>query len=130
MAEPDVAEHWYLLGRANVSLGNHVDAYNALQQAVYRDSTISAFWNTIAILYRDVNQIPDALDSIKRAIQVNPLRFEYWYNQGVLVSKLELLCLCLVRLRHALSTTHAQPGRAMPSIVFGNASTYARVSHR
>jgi Tfp pilus assembly protein PilF len=67
-------------------LEKHHDAYAALQQAVYRDSTISAFWNTIAILYRTVNQNFDALEAVRRAISINPLRYQYWYNQGVLVS--------------------------------------------
>jgi hypothetical protein len=67
-------------------LEKHHSAYAALQQAVYRDATISTFWNTIAILYRTVAQNSDALDAISRAISINPLRYEYWYNQGMLVS--------------------------------------------
>lgn len=78
-------ENWYLLGRACVRLGNYREAYEALQQAAWRGGWCPSVWNTIAVLYFQVNQFRDSLDALARAIRVSPRLCEPWYNLGVLV---------------------------------------------
>jgi glucose repression mediator protein len=54
------------------------DAYNAYQQAVYRDGRNPNFWCSIGVLYFTINQYPDALDAYGRAIRINPYIPEVW----------------------------------------------------
>ena len=59
-------------------------AYEAYQQAVYRDSRNSNFWCSIGVLYWEINQFRDALDAYTRAIRLNPYIPEIWFNLGTL----------------------------------------------
>ncbi|KAK4157975.1 hypothetical protein C8A00DRAFT_29046 [Chaetomidium leptoderma] len=86
-SEPNVAEHWYLIGRAYLGLGEYPRAYEALQQAVYRNGRVPAFWTTVGILYYRINQYRDALDAIARAINLNSVQYVTWRNVGVLYDK-------------------------------------------
>ena len=61
-------------------------AYEAYQQAVYRDGRNSTFWCSIGVLYYQINQYRDALDAYSRAIRLNPFISEVWYDLGTLVS--------------------------------------------
>jgi tetratricopeptide (TPR) repeat protein len=65
-------------------------AYEAYQQAVYRDGRNPTFWCSIGVLYYQINQYRDALDAYSRAIRLNPWISEVWYDLGTLVSS----CLC------------------------------------
>ena len=56
------------------------EAYNAYQQAVYRDGRNPTFWCSIGVLYYQINQYPDALDAYGRAIRINPYLSEVWYD--------------------------------------------------
>lgn len=56
------------------------EAYNAYQQAVYRDGRNPTFWCSIGVLYYQINQYPDALDAYGRAIRLNPYLPEVWYG--------------------------------------------------
>ena len=47
-------------------------AYEAYQQAVYRDGRNPTFWCSIGVLYFQINQYRDALDAYSRAIRINP----------------------------------------------------------
>jgi glucose repression mediator protein len=67
-------------------------AYEAYQQAVYRDGRNPTFWCSIGVLYYQINQYRDALDAYSRAIRLNPFISEVWYDLGTLVS----LCLLLL----------------------------------
>lgn len=73
-------------------------AYEAYQQAVYRDGRNPTFWCSIGVLYYQINQYRDALDAYSRAIRLNPFISEVWYDLGTLVCCLtliiELLCSC------------------------------------
>ena len=61
-------------------------AYEAYQQAVYRDGRNPTFWCSIGVLYYRINQYRDALDAYSRAIRLNPSISEVWYDLGTLVS--------------------------------------------
>jgi len=60
-------------------------AYEAYQQAVYRDGRNPTFWCSIGVLYYQINQYRDALDAYSRAIRLNPFISEVWYDLGTLV---------------------------------------------
>ena len=59
-------------------------AYEAYQQAVYRDGRNPTFWCSIGVLYYQINQYRDALDAYSRAIRLNPYISEVWYDLGTL----------------------------------------------
>ena len=84
------AQSWYLLGRCYMSQQKYSKAYEAYQQAVYRDSRNPTFWCSIGVLYYQINQYRDALDAYSRAIRLNPYISEVWYDLGTLVSSLSL----------------------------------------
>jgi general transcriptional corepressor CYC8 len=87
-ARPDQtdAQSWYLLGRCYMSQQKYPKAYEAYQQAVYRDGRNPTFWCSIGVLYYQINQYRDALDAYSRAIRLNPNISEVWYDLGTLVS--------------------------------------------
>jgi tetratricopeptide (TPR) repeat protein len=70
-------------------------AYEAYQQAVYRDGRNPTFWCSIGVLYYQINQYRDALDAYSRAIRLNPYISEVWYDLGTLV-RLTMLATCNV----------------------------------
>jgi tetratricopeptide (TPR) repeat protein len=80
------AQSWYLLGRCYMSQQKYPKAYEAYQQAVYRDGRNPTFWCSIGVLYYQINQYRDALDAYSRAIRLNPFISEVWYDLGTLVS--------------------------------------------
>ena len=59
-------------------------AYEAYQQAVYRDGRNPTFWCSIGVLYFQINQYRDALDAYSRAIRINPYIPEVWFDLGSL----------------------------------------------
>ncbi|KAK4056999.1 glucose repression mediator protein [Microbotryomycetes sp. JL221] len=75
---------WYLLGRAYMTQNNFGKAYEAYQQAVYRDGKNPAFWCSIGVLYFNIGQFMDALDAYSRAIRIHPYLAEVWFNLGSL----------------------------------------------
>lgn len=79
------AQSWYLLGRCYISQQKYPKAYEAYQQAVYRDGRNPTFWCSIGVLYYQINQYRDALDAYSRAIRLNPYISEVWYDLGTLV---------------------------------------------
>src|ERR1700754_2638081 len=80
------AQSWYLLGRCYMAQQKFPKAYEAYQQAVYRDGRNPTFWCSIGVLYYQINQYRDALDAYSRAIRLNPNISEVWYDLGTLVS--------------------------------------------
>lgn len=78
------AQTWYLLGRCYMVQQKYSKAYEAYQQAVYRDSRNPIFWCSIGVLYYQINQYRDALDAYSRAIRLNPYISEVWYDLGTL----------------------------------------------
>ncbi|KAL9124266.1 MAG: hypothetical protein Q9217_006390 [Psora testacea] len=78
------AQSWYLLGRCYMSQQKYSKAYEAYQQAVYRDGRNPTFWCSIGVLYYQINQYRDALDAYSRAIRLNPYISEVWYDLGTL----------------------------------------------
>ena len=79
------SQSWYLLGRCYMSQQKYSKAYEAYQQAVYRDGRNPTFWCSIGVLYYQINQYRDALDAYSRAIRLNPYISEVWYDLGTLV---------------------------------------------
>ena len=91
------AQSWYLLGRCYMSQQKYPKAYEAYQQAVYRDGRNPTFWCSIGVLYYQINQYRDALDAYSRAIRLNPNISEVWYDLGTLVNS---FLWCTVRQSH------------------------------
>ncbi|KAI0252658.1 hypothetical protein BJV78DRAFT_1281512 [Lactifluus subvellereus] len=83
-ADPADAQSWYLLGRAYMAGQKYNKAYEAYQQAVYRDGRNPTFWCSIGVLYFQINQYRDALDAYSRAIRINPYIPEVWFDLGSL----------------------------------------------
>ncbi|KAF9808700.1 hypothetical protein IEO21_07787 [Rhodonia placenta] len=83
-ADPADAQSWYLLGRAYMAGQKYNKAYEAYQQAVYRDGRNPTFWCSIGVLYFQINQYRDALDAYSRAIRINPYISEVWFDLGSL----------------------------------------------
>lgn len=61
--DPSDAQSWYLLGRAYMAGQKYNKAYEAYQQAVYRDGRNSTFSCSIGVLYLQIDQFRDALDA-------------------------------------------------------------------
>jgi tetratricopeptide (TPR) repeat protein len=51
LLDPSDAQSWYLLGRAYMAGQKYNKAYEAYQQAVYRDGRNPTFWCSIGVLY-------------------------------------------------------------------------------
>jgi general transcriptional corepressor CYC8 len=83
-ADSQDAQSWYLLGRAYMAGQKYNKAYEAYQQAVYRDGRNPTFWCSIGVLYFQINQFRDALDAYSRAIRINPYISEVWFDLGSL----------------------------------------------
>ncbi|KAJ3223791.1 hypothetical protein HK099_000684 [Clydaea vesicula] len=83
-ADLNDAQTWYLLGRGYMAQQKYIKAYDAYQQAVYREGRNPTFWCSIGVLYYKINQYPDALDAYTRAIHLNPYISEVWYDLGTL----------------------------------------------
>ncbi|TPX35649.1 hypothetical protein SmJEL517_g01964 [Synchytrium microbalum] len=83
-ADQTDAQTWYLLGRCYMAQQKYNKAYDAYQQAVYRDGRNPTFWCSIGVLYYQINQYRDALDAYSRAIRLNPYISEVWYDLGTL----------------------------------------------
>ncbi|KAJ2740278.1 glucose repression mediator protein, partial [Coemansia sp. BCRC 34490] len=78
------AHTWYLLGRCYMAQNQYNKAYEAYQQAVYRDGNNANYWCSIGVLYYQINQYRDALDAYSRAIRINPYLSEVWFDLGAL----------------------------------------------
>ncbi|KAI8801638.1 hypothetical protein BJ742DRAFT_749407 [Cladochytrium replicatum] len=78
------AQTYYLLGRCYMQQQKFNKAYEAYQNAVYRDDRNPTFWCSIGVLYYQINQYRDALEAYTRAIRLNPYISEVWYDLGTL----------------------------------------------
>lgn len=118
MADNNDAQSWYLLGRCYMSQQKYPKAYEAYQQAVYRDGRNPTFWCSIGVLYYQINQYRDALDAYSRAIRLNPYISEVWYDLGTLVSSIFPRHADLVRdiANHTCSMSRATIRSAMRSM--------------
>lgn len=82
--DPQDSLNWYYLGRLYLQLRQPTKAYDAYQQAVYRDGRNAAFWNSIGLLYFNIGQFRDALDALTRAVHHAPHSSTLWWNLGLL----------------------------------------------
>ena len=121
LADNNDAQSWYLLGRCYMSQQKYPKAYEAYQQAVYRDGRNPTFWCSIGVLYYQINQYRDALDAYSRAIRLNPFISEVWYDLGTLVSFFSLSSPVVLgystvtqQLTTSFSTSPATTRSAMP----------------
>lgn len=89
-------------------------AYEAYQQAVYRDGRNPTFWCSIGVLYYQINQYRDALDAYSRAIRLNPYISEVWYDLGTLVSTEQHLFLSKLSANGTHSMSRATTKRRTP----------------
>jgi len=83
-ADTNDGQTWYLLGRCYMTQQKYLKAFDAYQQAVYRDVRNPTFWCSIGVLYYQIGQYRDALDAYSRAIRLNPYLSEVWYDLGTL----------------------------------------------
>ena len=96
-------------------------AYEAYQQAVYRDGRNPTFWCSIGVLYYQINQYRDALDAYSRAIRLNPNISEVWYDLGTLVSYPQQSIHDMKLTSHSMSLATTRPAmRSMLTIVLPN----------
>ena len=100
-ADQNDAQSWYLLGRCYMAQQKYPKAYEAYQQAVYRDGRNPTFWCSIGVLYYQINQYRDALDAYSRAIRLNPNISEVWYDLGTLVRGIQINLFCVPRTDHS-----------------------------
>jgi hypothetical protein len=63
--DPSDAQSWYLLGCAYMAGQKYNKAYKAYQQAVCRNGRNPTFWCSIGVLYFQINQFHDALDTVE-----------------------------------------------------------------
>ena len=56
-ADQNDGQTWYLLGRCYMAQQKYRKAYDAYQQAVYRDGRNPTFWCSIGVLYYQINQV-------------------------------------------------------------------------
>ncbi|KAH8836039.1 hypothetical protein DL96DRAFT_1442291, partial [Flagelloscypha sp. PMI_526] len=77
-------KNWYYLGRLYIEGQKYNKAYEAYQQAVYREGRNPAAWCSIGILYFAINQFGDAHENYSRSIRLHPYIFETWFNLGIL----------------------------------------------
>ncbi|KAI4158381.1 MAG: hypothetical protein LQ342_007467 [Letrouitia transgressa] len=81
-------EGWYLLGRAwmekTPKKNSYREAYQALQQAVYLNNYCSHIWNTVGILFFNIDQYRDSFDGFARSLRINRYHAAVWRNIGVL----------------------------------------------
>lgn len=95
-------------------------AYEAYQQAVYRDGRNPTFWCSIGVLYYQINQYRDALDAYSRAIRLNPNISEVWYDLGTLVNlfhPLRLAALLILRSTSRATTRLRMRWTHMPELL-------------
>ncbi|KAI8911566.1 hypothetical protein EDD86DRAFT_188969 [Gorgonomyces haynaldii] len=83
-ADRQDAQTWYLLGRCHMAQQKYNEAYEAYQQAVYRDGRNPTFWCSIGVLYYQISQYSDALEAYTKAIKISPYISEVWYDLGTL----------------------------------------------
>jgi len=114
-ADQNDAQSWYLLGRCYMAQQKYPKAYEAYQQAVYRDGRNPTFWCSIGVLYYQINQYRDALDAYSRAIRLNPNISEVWYDLGTLVRGIQITFLTCHKLT-ILSTNRATIKQPTPSM--------------
>jgi len=75
-----------MVGRVLTALRQHVGAFEALQQAVYRNGNNAMYWCAIGVLYFQINQPRDALDAYLRAIRLNPNLSEVFFQYIFIIS--------------------------------------------
>lgn len=116
-------------------------AYEAYQQAVYRDGRNPTFWCSIGVLYYQINQYRDALDAYSRAIRLNPNISEVWYDLGTLVrpcsplvcsTNADLSSTSLVTTRPPTpwTPTSEQQTSILPISISRHASSYFKTARR
>lgn len=65
------------------ALGKACECY---KQSTSRKPRRPSYWMSIAIVYYMINQPSASLDSLARAIKLNPFIWQSWYNLAILVS--------------------------------------------
>lgn len=104
-----------------MSQNKYPKAYEAYQQAVYRDGRNPTFWCSIGVLYYQINQYRDALDAYSRAIRLNPFISEVWYDLGTLVSFFLLSSgRCAIRLTAFTCSTKAATTKSVMPLTLTN----------
>ena len=78
------AESWHLLGRVYMACQENLKAFEAYQQAVYRDGRNLTFWCSLGALYFQFNQYRDARDMYGRAADLDP-------NNPAIAEQIQLL---------------------------------------
>ena len=69
-----------------MDLGEYAEAYEAYQQALYRDGRCNTIWLSTGLLYYQINKYRDCLDCLSRSVRLYPYELLVWRDLGVLVS--------------------------------------------
>ncbi|KAF8963665.1 hypothetical protein BDZ97DRAFT_987992 [Flammula alnicola] len=80
--DPNNGDDWHQMGRTYMVGQNYSKAYEAYQQAVYRDGKNPIYWCDVGRLYAKLYQWSDAVDAYSRGIRVNPYISEIWACLG------------------------------------------------
>ena len=78
------AESWHLFGRVYMARQENLKAFEAYQQAVYRDGRNPTLWCSVGALYFQANQYRDARDMYTRAADLDP-------NNSAIAEQIQLL---------------------------------------
>lgn len=99
---PASGKTWHLLGIAYIVVHNFKDAYDSLQQAIYKDVTNVQYWCSVGMLFSELHQYKDALDAYSRAIRLNKTSSRAWFLLGQLYQTCNQFSDALDALSHAL----------------------------
>lgn len=79
---PQMSEPWNMLAIVEMQVGNKMAAVEASLNAVEQVPTEARYQNTLGTALWMNGQVADAIDTLKRAVQINPDLFEAQLNLG------------------------------------------------
>ncbi|KAF4440829.1 General transcriptional corepressor ssn6 [Fusarium acutatum] len=79
-----IAENWYMLSRACMTIEDYERAYESLEPAISLEPLCPSFWITLGILYFNIGQSRHCLHALTKVVELNAHLWEPWYNLGVL----------------------------------------------
>jgi len=80
--DPSDAQRWYLSSGVLTWQAKSTTRCTKLINNPSRNDRNPTFWNSIGVLYFQINQFHDALDAYLRAIRINPYISEVWFDIG------------------------------------------------
>jgi tetratricopeptide (TPR) repeat protein len=81
--QPNSVDAWYGLGLAYSRIFKHVEAIDALHQALKIDPKNAFAWNNLGMSYNANKQYVQAIDALHQALRINPDFALAWNNLGI-----------------------------------------------